>query len=194
MRTLALVLVTPMLGLAVPAQSVSAQAQKYYQSAGEVTAPAATPDNSNLTGVSLIAQADTFVSMAATAPPGATYAATRQSNIAARAASDALDAAAAEYSNGHYEAADSMARVAIGMAELATQIATRRPDAFTVVEPNPAPGVLITQDGDRVPNSYAGLTPQPSGSYPAGPYPPMLRDSLPFGATPVGIKPSLIAP
>jgi len=198
MRTFPLLLAVPALGLAILAQHATAQAVKLYESAGEVASPPSTPEDATLTGLTLLGQADTIVAMAQASPSGAATAAlARQSGRAAQAASDALEVAATNYSNGNYASGDSAARVAIAMAELANQ-ALERPSPTLVIEPNPAPGVLITQAGNDVPNSYAGLSPQPFGATPAGPYPPMLRDSLPFGATPIvgspSKKPPLIAP
>ena len=191
MRTFAVILAAPALGIAILAQHATGQERKLYESAGEVASPS-TP--ANLSGLSLLDQADTLVAWAQTAPSGAaTYKASRQSALAAQGASDALEVAATNYANGNYAAGDSAARVAIGMAQIANQ-ALLRPDPVLVIEPNPSPGVLITQTGNTVPNSYAGLTPQPFGAYPAGPYPPYMRDSLPNGVTPVGKRPAMIAP
>ena len=122
--------------------------------------PSPTPEVANaISGLSLLDQADTLVSIAATAPSGAaTYRLARQSALAAQAASDALEVAAASYSSGNYAKGDSAAKVAIGMAELANQ-ALIRPSPVLVVEPNPSPGVLITATGNHVPNSYAGRSP-----------------------------------
>lgn len=195
MRTFSLVLAAPALGIAILAQHANAQERKLYESAGEVTTPT-TPEvaNLDLSGLSLLDQADTLVSIAQTAPWGAaTYKASRQSALAAQGASEALEVAASNYANGNYAAGDSAARYAIGMAAIANQ-ALLRPDPVLVIEPNPSPGVLITQTGTLVPNSYAGLTPQPFGAYPAGPYPAYMRDSLPIGVTPVGKRPAMIAP
>ena len=158
--------------------------------------PALPPKSRTLSaGLSLLDQADTLVSIAATAPSGAaTYRLARQSALAAQAASGCPRSRSREYFlNGNYAKGDSAAKVAIGMAELANQ-ALIRPSPVLVVEPNPSPGVLITATGNHVPNSYAGLTPQPFGAYAAGPYPSYMPDSLPFGVAPVGKKPALIAP
>ncbi len=198
MRTFSFILATPMLGLAILAHQASAQQVVRYESAGEVSSPPSTPVDATLSGLTLLGQADTIVALAQASPSGAATAAlARQSGRAAQAASDALEVAATNYSNGNYVKGDSAARVAIAMAELANQ-ALIRPSPTLVIIPNPAPGVLITASGDDVPNSYAGLSPQPFGAIPAGPYPPMIRDSLPFGATPIASSPSkkppLIAP
>ena len=196
MRTLPFVLAASAVTLAITARNATSQERKIYESAGEVASnPSPTPEVANvISGLSLLDQADTLVSIAATAPLGAaTYRLARQSALAAQAASDALEVAAASYSNGNYARGDSAAKVAISMAELANQ-ALLRPSPPSPFEPNPSPAILISSAGSHVSNSYAGLTPQPIGAYPAGPYPSYMPDSLPFGVAPVGKKPALIAP
>jgi hypothetical protein len=148
--------------------------------------------------------------MAQTAPSSAaTYPNAREAAHAARAAQDAYDAAVANYSNGYIETADSAARVAIQKAEIAAAAAARlptpplqlvsegevgQPGPTTVLVPNPAPGILIREANPYVSSSYAGLTPQPFGAYPAEPVSPLVPGSVPFGVTPVGRTPALVAP
>ena len=209
-------LLLPALSLAVIAaiaahpHAATAQVQQVYTSRGEVAAPDTTAAP-YVSGSTLLRRADALVSMAQTAPSGAsTYPNAREAAHAARAAQDAYDAAVSNYSNGYYATADSAARVAIQKAELAAAVAARppapplqmvsegevgAPGPTTILVPNPAPAVLIREASDYVTSSYAGLTPQPFGTYPAnGPYPPAMRDSLPFGTTAVGRTPTVVAP
>src|SRR5580704_8398887 len=126
MRTLSFSLATPILGLFILAQQASGQAIKRYESAGEVATPSSTPEDATLSGLTLFGQADTIVAIAQASPSGAATAAlARQSGRAAQAASEALEVAATNYSNGNYASGDSAARVAIAMAELANQALTR---------------------------------------------------------------------
>ncbi len=195
---------------ATGARPAIGQVQQVYESRGEVAVPdpAAVP---YVSGSTLLRRADALVSMAQTAPSGAsTYPNAREAAHAARAAQDAYDAAVSNYSNGYYATADSAARIAIQKAELAAALAVRppapplqmvsegevaAPGPTTVLVPNPAPAVMIRAGNDYVTSSYAGLTPQPFGAYPAnGPYPPAMSDSLPFGTRAVGRTPSIVAP
>ena len=213
MRTIPLL---PTLSLAVIAtiaarpRPATAQVQQVYESHGEVALPDTTAAP-YVSGSTLLRRANALVSMAQSAPSGAsTYPNAREAAHAARAAQDAYDAAVSNYSSGYYATGDSAARVAIQKAELAAAAAARppapplqmvsegevgAPGPTTVLVPNPAPAVLIRQANDYVTSSYAGLTPQPFGTYPAnGPYPPAMSESLPFGTTAVGRTPSLVAP
>jgi len=196
--------------IAARPQTAIAQVQQVYQSRGEVALPDTTAVP-YVSGSSLLRQADALVSMAQTAPSAAsTYPNAREAAHAARAAQDAYDAAVSNYSNGYYEAADSAARIAIQKSVLAAAAATRppapplqtvsegevgSPGPTTVAVPNPAPAVLIREPNNYVTSSYAGLTPQPFGTYPAnGPYPSPMGTTLPFGVTAVGRTPALVAP
>lgn len=198
--------------LALPAWAhrVSAQippVRESYELGGEVALNNA--DVARVMSPSLLNRASALVAMAQEAPAAAaTPAVARLAAHFAQLATSAYDVAAASYEAGFYQSADSAARQAISMAEFATADAMRQPEDVLVVSagavstagpsvllvPNPAPAVLITQSGERLPPSYADLSPQPFGAILAGPYAPPMPDSLPFGATPVGRKPALIAP
>jgi hypothetical protein len=208
MRRLALLSLTSLLSIALISQRSPAQMTESYEAGGDIFGTT----NEHLAAVaapSLLRRTAGLVAMAQDAPAAApTVGAARQATRFAAAASSAYQAAVSNYSDGFYQAADSAAYVAMRMAELATEVGTIRggevvtesaaslgsPGSVVLLVPNPAPAVMITETQTELPPSYAGLTPRPFGAEPAGPYAPPLRDSLPFGALPVGRTPSIVAP
>ena len=208
MRHFALLSLTSLVSLAAISQRTTAQAAESYEAGGDIFAT--TDENlAAMAAPSLLRRTSGLVAMAQDAPSAApTYRAARLAARNAAAASAAYRTALANYFDGFYQAADSAASVAMRMAELATEEGTLRgsavvtesaaslgsPESIVLLVPNPAPAVMITETEKELPPSYAGLTPRPFGAYASGPYAPPLRDSLPFGAIPVGRTPSLVAP
>jgi hypothetical protein len=209
MRYLALLSFTSLVGVALSGQRTAAQVAESYEAGGDIFAT--TNENlAALAGPSLLRRTAGLVAMAHDAPAAApTVRAARQAARFAAAASSAYESALSNYLDGFYQPADSAAYVAIRMAELATEVGTLRggavitesaaslgnpPGSVVLLVPNPAPAVMITETEKELPPSYAGLSPEPFGTYPSGPYAPPLRDSLPFGAIPVGRTPALVAP
>jgi hypothetical protein len=209
MRRLTLLSLTSLVSVALISQRTPAQVAESYEAGGDIFAT--TNETLAATAVpSLLRRTGGLVAMAQDAPAAApTVRAARQATRFASAASAAYQAALASYQDADYQAADSAANVAMRMAELATEVGTLRggavvtesaaslgnpPGTVVLLVPNPAPAVMITETATMLPPSYAGLTPRPFGAYASGPYAPPLRDSLPFGATPVGRTPALVAP
>jgi hypothetical protein len=208
MRRLALLSLMPLVSVALISQRSPAQVTESYEAGGDIFATT----NEHLAAIaapSLLRRTGGLVALAQDASAAApTIRAARQAARFAAAASSAYQAAVSDYSDGFYQAADSAAYAAMRMAELATEVGTMlsgevitesaaslgSPGSVVLLIPNPAPAVMITETQTVLPPSYAGLTPRPFGAEPAGPYAPPLRDSLPFGALPVGRTPSMVAP
>jgi len=148
--------------------------------------------------------------MAASAPAAATTIwTTRDAGIAAQSAAAAYQAALASYSAGDQPSADSAARRAIQLAELAIKAATSgSQDIVETVSTGevaaaapapltPLPPVIVTAavtTPATTSPSYADLRRLPFGAVPAEPVARIQPDSLPFGAIRVARRPALIAP
>lgn len=209
MRRLALLSLTSLVSVALITQRTPAQVTESYEAGGDVSGT--TDQSLPISAIpSLLRRTGGLVAMAQGAPAAApTVATARRATRFASEASAAYQTALSSYQDGDVQAADSAANVAMRMAELATEVGTL-PGGTVVTEsaaslgnpigtvvllvPNPAPAVMITETEKELPPSYAGLTPRPFGAYPSEGYAPVYRDSLPFGAVPVGRKPAIVAP
>ena len=192
--------------LSLATQPASAQTPRQTWGYAPATSDSAAPPSG---APRVLRRAAAMVAMAESAPAAApTILATRDAGAAEQAAAAAYQSALTSYSVGDRAGADSAARHAIDLAELAVTTAMARGSDLVqtasagdvALAPPPAAPLApvcitaATPAPTTASTSFADLRRYPFGTLPSEPVLRTQPDSLPFGATAVTRSPAPIAP